>query len=82
VQHSIDHQFADRSGLGNADRRVNHPDVLCDREESSQRLKQIEEHIVMVGWWPCKVSSNVHINGQRVSEPVWEDKGKAMVRES
>jgi hypothetical protein len=28
------------------------------------------------------VSSEVHNNGRRVSKPVWEDKGKAMVLES
>jgi hypothetical protein len=28
----------------------------------------------MVGSWPCKVSSEIHINGQRVSEQVREDK--------
>jgi hypothetical protein len=36
----------------------------------------------MVGSWPCTVSSEVHINGRCVSEPVWEDKGKATVLES
>jgi hypothetical protein len=30
----------------------------------------------MVGSWPCKVLSEIHINGRRVSEPVHEDKGK------
>jgi hypothetical protein len=30
----------------------------------------------MVGSWPCKLSSEIHINGQRISEPVHEDKGK------
>jgi hypothetical protein len=45
VQHSIDPkpgirqnpQFADRSGSGNLDHRVNHPDVLRDKGGSSQR---------------------------------------------
>jgi hypothetical protein len=36
----------------------------------------------MVGSWPCKVSSEVHINERRVSEPVQEDKGKSTVLES
>jgi hypothetical protein len=36
----------------------------------------------MMGSWPCKVSSEVHINGRRVSELVQEAKGKAMVPES
>jgi hypothetical protein len=43
VQHSIDREpgirqnpwFTDRSGSGNSDHRVNRPNVLCDREESS-----------------------------------------------
>jgi hypothetical protein len=47
VQHSMDWEpgirqnsrFTDQSGLGNSDRRVNRPDVLHDREESSQRPK-------------------------------------------
>jgi hypothetical protein len=45
VQHSIDREprimqnsrFTDRSGSGNPDRCVNRPDMLRDREESSQR---------------------------------------------
>jgi hypothetical protein len=90
VQHSTDQelgigqnpQFADWSGSGKPDRRVNRPDVLRGGEESSQRPKGTEEHIVMVGSGPCKVSSEVHINGRCVSEPVQEDKGKAMVPES
>jgi hypothetical protein len=32
----------------------------------------------MVGSWASKVSSGIHINGRRVSEPVHEDKGKMM----
>jgi hypothetical protein len=55
--------------------------VLCDGEESSWRSEQTEEHIMMVGLWPCKVSYEVHINGQCVREPVREDKGKATVPE-
>jgi hypothetical protein len=37
---------------------------------------------MMVGSWPCKVLSEVHINGQRVSKLIQEDKGKATVPES
>jgi hypothetical protein len=33
---------------------------------------------MMVGSWPCRVSSEVHINGRRVSDPIREDKGKAV----
>jgi hypothetical protein len=36
------------------------------------------EHIIKVGSWPCKVSSEIHINGRCVSEPVHENKGKTM----
>jgi hypothetical protein len=87
VQHSTDQEpkirqnprFADRSGSGNPDCHVNRPDVLHDREELSRRLEQTEEHVMMVGSWPCKLSSEMHTNGQCVSEPVQEDKGKAMV---
>jgi hypothetical protein len=74
-------QFTDRLGLGNPDHRVNRFDVLRDGEESSRRPEQTEEHIVMVGSWPCKVSSEIHINGQCVSELVHEDKGKTMATE-
>jgi hypothetical protein len=71
VQHNTDLEsgirqnpwFADQSGSGNPDRRVNHPDVLRDEEESSRRPEQTEEHVVMVGSWPCKVSSEIHANG-------------------
>jgi hypothetical protein len=35
----------------------------------------------MVGLWPCKVSSEIHINGRHVSEPVHEDKGKTTATE-
>jgi hypothetical protein len=31
---------------------------------------------MMVGSWPCNVSSENHINGRRIGEPVHEDKGK------
>jgi hypothetical protein len=86
MQHSTDWEpgikwnprFADRSGSGNPDHRVNHPDVLRDEGGWSRRLEQIEEHIVMVGSWPCKVSFEIHIIGQRISEPVHEDKGNMM----
>jgi hypothetical protein len=71
VQHSVDQEpriwqnprFADRSGSGNPDHRVNHPDVLHNEGGSSRRPEQSEEHIVMVGFWPCKVSFEIHING-------------------
>jgi hypothetical protein len=56
--------------------------VLWDVEESSRRSEQTKEHVVMVGLWPCKVSSEIHINGRCVSELVRKDKGKAMVSES
>jgi hypothetical protein len=42
-----------------------------------KKQEQTEEHVVMVGWWPCRVSSEIHINGRRVSYLVCEDKGKA-----
>jgi hypothetical protein len=90
VQHSTDLEpgirqnpwFTDQTGSGNPDHHVNHPDVLGDREESSRRPEQTKEHILMVCSWPCKVSSKVHINGRRVSEPVQDDKGKATVLKS
>jgi hypothetical protein len=47
VKHSIDQEpeirqnpyFADRSGLSNPDRYVNHPDVLRDGDESPRRTE-------------------------------------------
>jgi hypothetical protein len=68
-------------GSGNLDRCVNHPDVLRDEGGLSQRPEQIKEHVVMVGSWPCKVLSEIHINGRCVNEPVHEDKGKTMAPE-
>jgi hypothetical protein len=84
VQHSADREpgirqnpwFTDRSDSGNPDRRVNHPDVLCNEGGSSRRSEQTGKHVMMVGSWPCKVSFEIHINGRLVSEPVHEDKGK------
>jgi hypothetical protein len=35
----------------------------------------------MVGSWPCKVSSEIHINVRYISEPVREDKGKTTATE-
>jgi hypothetical protein len=58
AQHSTD-----RSGSGNLDHRVNHPDVLRKEEELSWEQEQVKKHIVMVGSWLCMVSSEVHING-------------------
>jgi protein tyrosine/serine phosphatase len=55
--------FTDQLNLGNPDCHVNHLNVLRDGEESSRRLKQTEEHVMIVDSWPCKVSSEVHING-------------------
>jgi hypothetical protein len=56
--------------------------MLHKEEEPSWEQEQVKKHIVMVGSWPCTVSSEVHINLRRASEPVWKDKGKAMVLES
>jgi hypothetical protein len=89
VQHSTDWEsgkrqnprFDNRSGSGNPDRRVNRPDVLRNEGGSSRRPEQTEEHIMMVGSWPCKVSSEIHINGRRVSELVHDDKGKTIALE-
>jgi hypothetical protein len=53
--------------------------VLCDGVEPSWEQEQVKKHNVMVGSWRCMVSSKVHINGRCVSEPVWENKGKATV---
>jgi hypothetical protein len=36
---------------------------------------------MMMGSWLCNVSSEIHINGQRFSESVREDKGKTMAME-
>jgi hypothetical protein len=71
VQHFIDREpgmwknlwFTNRSGSGNLDHHFNRPDVLHDEGGLSGRPEQTEEHVVMVGSWPCKVSSEIHING-------------------
>jgi hypothetical protein len=44
---------------------------------SSRKQEQSKEHVMMVGSWLCRVSPELHINGQRVSDSVHEDKGKA-----
>jgi hypothetical protein len=36
---------------------------------------------MMVGSWPCKVLSKIHINGRRISEPVRKDKGNTTATE-
>jgi hypothetical protein len=86
MQHAIDQtprirqitQFADRVCSDNPDKWVNRANVLHGGEGTSSRKKeQTEEHVVMVGSWPCIVSSEIHIGGQRVIYPVCEDKGKA-----
>jgi hypothetical protein len=79
VRHNA--RVTDRSGSGNLD-RCNHPDVLRKEEEPSREQEQVKKHVMMLGSWPCIVSSEVHINGRCVSGPVWEDKGKAAVLES
>jgi hypothetical protein len=72
-------RFADRVGSNNPDRWVNHANVLHGGEgPSSCKQEQTEEHVVMVGSWPCKVSFEIHINGQRISYLVHEEKGKAV----
>jgi hypothetical protein len=87
TQHTMDQapeirqitRFADRSGSGNPNRCITHVDVLHGGERSStQKQEQTDKHVMMVGSWPCRVSSEVHINGRRVSDPVCEDKGKAV----
>jgi hypothetical protein len=55
--------------------------VLCDEGGLSRRPEQTDEYVVIVGSWPCKVSSEIHINGRRVSEPVHEDMGKMIATE-
>jgi hypothetical protein len=72
MQHTMDQapeirqitQFADRSGSSNPDKRVTRADVLHGGEGSSSRKQgQTKEHVMMVGSWSCRVSSDVHING-------------------
>jgi hypothetical protein len=53
--------------------------VLHDGKVLSREKEQVKKHVVMVGSWLCTVSSKVHINGRRASEPVREDKGKSTV---
>jgi hypothetical protein len=38
--------------------------VLCGGEASPARDRtQATEHVMMVGAWPCRLSSEVHVNG-------------------
>jgi hypothetical protein len=52
--------------------------LLCMDQAETAKGK----NIMTVGSWPCKVSSEIHVNGQHVSEPIWRDKGKKTVPES
>jgi hypothetical protein len=89
VQHSTDREpgvrptsrFSAQSGSPNLDCLSNHPDVLHNGEGPSRRLEQTKEHVMMVGSWACRVSSNIHIGERRVSESVHDDKGKEKVIE-
>jgi hypothetical protein len=57
-------RFADWVGSDNPDRRVNRANVLHGGEGPSSRKKELtEEHVMMVGSWPCRVSFEIHING-------------------
>jgi hypothetical protein len=84
VQHSMDREpgisenprFADQSGSGNPDHCVNRPDVLRKEDEPLREKEQVKKHVMMMGSWPCTVSSMVHINGRCVSELVWDDKAR------
>jgi hypothetical protein len=87
MQHTMDQApgirqitwFVDRLGLSNPDRRVTRADELHGGNASSSRKQeQTEVHAMMVCSWACKVSSEVHINGRCISDPVHEDKGKAV----
>jgi hypothetical protein len=57
-------RFADRIGSDNPNRQVNCANMLHGGEGSLSRKKErTEEHVMMVGSWPCRVSSEIHING-------------------
>jgi hypothetical protein len=57
-------RFADWVCSDNPDRRVKHANMLHGGEgPSSRKQEQTEEHVMMVGSWPCRVSSEIHING-------------------
>jgi hypothetical protein len=72
-------RFADPIGLDNPDKRANCANMLHGGEgPSSRKQEQTKEHVMMVESWPCRVSSEIHINGLHVSYPVREDKGKAV----
>jgi hypothetical protein len=64
TRHKADYRFANQVGSDNPDGRVNHANVLHGGEgPSSRKQEQTEEHVMMVGSWPCRVSSEIHING-------------------
>jgi hypothetical protein len=57
-------RFANRVGSDNPDRQVNCAIVLHGGEvPSSHKQEQTEEHVMMVGSWSCRMSSEIHING-------------------
>jgi hypothetical protein len=70
-QHSTDREprvrpaswFSARSGSGKLDCRSNHPDVLHNGEGPSRRPEQTKEHVMMVGSWAWRVSSEIRIGG-------------------
>jgi hypothetical protein len=70
VQHSTDQvpgvrqkaRVTDQTSLGNLD-HFYRPNVLRKEEEPSRVQEQVKKQIMMVGSWPCMVSSEVHING-------------------
>jgi hypothetical protein len=74
-------RVTDQSGLGNLN-HCNRPDMLRKEEEPSQEQEQVKKHVMMVGSWPCTVSSEVQINGRCVSELARKDNSKATILES
>jgi hypothetical protein len=57
-------RFADRIGSDNPNRQVNYANVLHGGEGPlSHKKERTEEHVMMVGSWPCRVSFEIHING-------------------
>jgi hypothetical protein len=57
-------RFADRIGSDNPNRQVNCANMLHGGEGPLSRKKERnEKQVMMVGSWPCRVSSEIHING-------------------
>jgi hypothetical protein len=72
VRHDIYAKWSGRELSGKQGKRV-----VCEEDGPSQprevietrreAARHVEEEVVMIGVMPCKLSSKLHVNGQRVT---------------